>query len=334
MARCLVTGGAGFIGSHLTERLLELGHDVVVLDNLSTGRAANLAHLEGHSRLTIRVGSITDPILLAEVITGVDVIYHMAAAVGVKLVADDPVRTIETNIYPTEVLLRLAAQGKQRVFLASTSEVYGKNPKERWTEEEDLHFGPTSRPRWAYGCSKAIDEFLALAYHRKFGLPVAIGRFFNVVGPRQVGHYGMVIPRFVDQALSGGPVVVYDDGEQVRCFGHVREVVEAVIGLVETPAAHGHVFNIGSDEPVSIRQLAEEIIRRVDPKIAIEFLPYRDAYGDDFEDVRRRVPDVSRLATTLGRKPSMRLGEILDDIIRWKRSQRDAGAGSSSSVGD
>ena len=333
MARCLVTGGAGFIGSHLTERLLELGHEVVVLDNLSTGRAANLAHLEGHSRLTIRVGSITDPILLAEVITGVDVIYHMAAAVGVKLVADDPVRTIETNIYPTEVLLRLAAQGKQRVFLASTSEVYGKNPKERWTEEEDLHFGPTSRPRWAYGCSKAIDEFLALAYHRKFGLPVAIGRFFNVVGPRQVGHYGMVIPRFVDQALSGGPVVVYDDGEQVRCFGHVREVVEAVIGLVETPAAHGSVFNIGSDEPVSIRGLAEEIIRRVDPKIAIEFLPYRDAYGDDFEDVRRRVPDVSRLAEILGRKPSMRLGEILDDIIRWKRSQRDAGVGSSSSVG-
>ena len=325
MARCLVTGGAGFIGSHLTERLLELGHDVVVLDNLSTGRAANLVHLEGHARLTIRVGSITDPVLLAEVTTGTDVIYHMAAAVGVKLVADDPVRTIETNIYPTEVLLRLAAQGKQRVFLASTSEVYGKNPKERWTEEDDLHFSPTSRPRWAYGCSKAIDEFLALAYYRKFGLKVAIGRFFNVVGPRQVGHYGMVIPRFVDQALSGGPVVVYDDGEQVRCFGHVREVVDAVIGLVETPAAHGSVFNIGSDEPVSIRGLAEEIIRRVDPQIRIEYLPYRDAYGDDFEDVRRRVPDVSKLATALGRKPSLKLGEILDDIIRWKRSQRDGG---------
>ncbi len=326
MARCLVTGGAGFIGSHLTERLLELGHDVVVLDNLSTGRAANLAHLEGHARLTIRVGSITDPVLLAEVTTGTEVIYHMAAAVGVKLVADDPVRTIETNIYPTEVLLRLAAQGRQRVFLASTSEVYGKNPKERWTEEDDLHFGPTTRPRWAYGCSKAIDEFLALAYHRKFGLKVAIGRFFNVVGPRQVGHYGMVIPRFVDQALSGGPVVVYDDGEQVRCFGHVREVVDAVIGLVETPAAHGSVFNIGSDEPVSIRGLAQEIIRRVDPQIRIEYLPYRDAYGDDFEDVRRRVPDVSKLATTLGRKPSMKLGEILDDIIHWKRSQRDGGS--------
>ncbi len=181
---------------------------------------------------------------------GIDVVYHLAAAVGVKLVADDPVRTIETNIYPTELLLRLAVQGKQRVFLASTSEVYGKNPKDRWTEEDDLFLGPTSRPRWAYGCSKAIDEFLALAYHRKHALKVVVGRFFNVVGPRQVGHYGMVIPRFVEQALDGGPVVVYDDGGQVRCFAHVREVVECVVRLMETPAAVGRVFNIGSDEAV------------------------------------------------------------------------------------
>ena len=324
MARCLVTGGAGFIGSHLTERLLELGHEVIVLDNMSTGRQENLNHAAGHPRLTIRNGSITDPVLLSETTVGVDVIYHMAAAVGVKLVADDPVRTIETNIYPTEVLLRSAAAAKQRVFLASTSEVYGKNPKERWTEEDDLHFGPTSRPRWAYGCSKAIDEFLALAYHRKFGLPVVIGRFFNVVGPRQVGHYGMVIPRFVDQALAGGPVVVYDDGEQVRCFAHVKEVVNAIIRLVETPAAQGLVYNIGSDEPVSIRGLANEIIRRVDPRIEVQYLAYREAYGDDFEDVRRRVPDVSRLAATIGCKPTMTLGEILDDIIRWKREQRDS----------
>jgi len=322
MARCLVTGGAGFIGSHLTEQLLESGHHVIVLDNLSTGRSENLSDVANHPRLTIRNGSITDPILLSEAMTGVDVIYHMAAAVGVKLVADDPVRTIETNIYPTEVLLRAAAAAKQRVFLASTSEVYGKNPKERWTEEDDLHFGPTSRPRWAYGCSKAIDEFLALAYHRKFDLPVVIGRFFNVVGPRQVGHYGMVIPRFVDQALNGGPVVVYDDGEQVRCFAHVKEVVNSIIRLVETPAAQGSVYNIGSDEPVSIRQLALEIIQRTDPKITVEHLAYREAYGEDFEDVRRRVPDVSRLASTIGYKPSMPLGKILDDIIRWKREQR------------
>src|SRR4051794_35629077 len=198
MARCLVTGGAGFIGSHLTERLLEQGHHVTVLDDMSTGQRDNLQAVADHPQFQLRVGSITDPVMLADVVRGTDVIYHLAAAVGVKLVADNPVRTIETNIYPTEVLLRMAAQSGQRFFLASTSEVYGKNPKERWTEEDDLHLGPTSRPRWAYGCSKAIDEFLALAYHRKFGLKTVIGRFFNVVGPRQVGHYGMVIPRFVD----------------------------------------------------------------------------------------------------------------------------------------
>ena len=321
MQRCLVTGGSGFIGSHLSERLLELGNEVTILDDLSTGRRENLAPIENHPRLKIRMGSITDPVILAEVMAHADVVYHMAAAVGVKLVADDPVRTIQTNIYPTEELLRLAVQRNQRVFIASTSEVYGKNPKERWTEEDDLVFGPTSRPRWAYGCSKAIDEFLALAYHRKHGLPVVLGRFFNVVGPRQVGHYGMVIPRFVDAALKGGPIVVYDDGQQVRCFGHVREVVDAVISLVETPAAHGSVYNIGSDFPVTIRQLAEEIIQRVNPAVKIEYLPYREAYGDDFEDVRRRVPDVTRLEKILGKKPTMSLGAILDDIIRWKREQ-------------
>ena len=321
MQRCLVTGGAGFIGSHLSERLLQMGYEVTILDDLSTGRRNNLLPIEGHPRLKIRTGSITDSVLLADVMTNVDVVYHMAAAVGVKLVADDPVRTIQTNIYPTEELLRLAVQRNQRVFIASTSEVYGKNSKERWTEEDDLVFGPTSRPRWAYGCSKAIDEFLALAFHRKFGLPVVLGRFFNVVGPRQVGHYGMVIPRFVDAALKGGPIVVYDDGQQIRCFGHVREVVDAVIGLVETPAAHGSVYNIGSDYPVTIRQLAAEIIQRVNPAVKVEYLPYREAYGDDFEDVRRRVPDVSRLEKILGRKPSMSLGDILDDIIRWKKEQ-------------
>ena len=328
MSRCLVTGGAGFIGSHLTEELLEAGHHVTVLDNLSTGRAENLRGLKGHPRLTIRTGSITDQMLLAEVVRDADAIYHLAAAVGVKLVADDPVRTIETNIYPTEALLQLAVQGGGKpFFLASTSEVYGKNPKEQWTEEDDLHLGPTSRPRWAYGCSKAIDEFLALAYYRKHKLPVVIGRFFNVVGPRQVGHYGMVIPRFVDQALSGGPVVVYDDGGQVRCFAHVREVVAAILNLMGTPAAQGQVFNIGSDRPWSIRQLAEAVIAKVDPAVRIEHLPYSQAYGDDFEDVRRRVPDVSRLKQMIGSAPQLGLEAILDDIIAWKRSQNASDAG-------
>lgn len=320
MARCLVTGGAGFIGSHLVERLLDLGHDVVVLDDLSTGRRENLQALESHPRFTFQSGSITDNVVLGSVMPGIDIIYHLAAAVGVKLVADDPVRTIETNIYPTEMLLQMAAQGKQKVFLASTSEVYGKNPKEQWTEEDDLHLGPTSRPRWAYGCSKAIDEFLALAYNRKFDVPTVVGRFFNVVGPRQVGHYGMVVPRFVDQALNGQPVVVYDDGKQVRCFAHVKEVVDCIVRLMDTPAANGQVFNIGSDQPVSIRQLAEEVIARVNPELPIEYLPYNQAYGEDFEDVRRRVPCLDRLEKTLGDKPTMTLGQILDDIIAWKKS--------------
>jgi UDP-glucose 4-epimerase len=319
MARCLVTGGAGFIGSHLTGRLLDAGHEVVVLDNLSTGRKSNLDRLIEHPRLQFVSGSITDPLAVAEAARGIEVIYHLAAAVGVKLVADDPVRTIETNIYPTDQLLRLAVQGNTKFFLASTSEVFGKNPKERWNEEDDLQFGPTSRPRWAYGASKAIDEFLALAYHQQFGLPVVIGRFFNVVGPRQVGDYGMVIPRFVRQALRGEPLVVYDDGLQERCFAHVSEVVECIAALMETPAAAGQVFNIGGDEPISMRRLAEEVVARTGSASKIVFQPYLEAYGHRFEDVRRRVPDVSRLERTVGRKPSMKLGAILDDIIRTSR---------------
>ena len=319
MSRCLVTGGAGFVGSHLTARLLDDGHEVVVLDDLSTGRRENLLPLLDRPGLTFRPGSITDPLALSDAVRGTDAIYHLAAAVGVKLVADDPVRTIETNIAPTDQLLRLAVQGGQAFFLASTSEVYGKNPKERWTEEDDLVLGPTSRPRWAYGCSKAIDEFLALAYHRQFGLPVVVGRFFNVVGPRQVGDYGMVIPRFVRQALADEPLVVYDDGRQERCFAHVREVVDCVVRLTGTPGAAGQVFNIGGDEPVSIRRLAEEVVRRTGGG-RIAYQPYHEAYGDRFEDVRRRVPDLTRLVRTSGTKPSMPLGEILDDIIAATRA--------------
>ena len=320
MARCLVTGGAGFIGSHLTELLLDAGHEVTVLDNLSTGRSSNLDGVADHPSLTIRNGSITDPILLSEVAHGVDVVYHLAAAVGVKLVADDPVRTIETNIYPTEQLLRFAAQGNvQKFFLASTSEVYGKHPGDAWVEDDDLHLGPTSRPRWAYGCSKAIDEFLALAYHQKFGLGVTVGRFFNVVGPRQVGNYGMVVPRFVEAALRGGPVTVYDDGSQVRCFGHVNEVVQCVHALVEEDSAAGRVFNIGSDQAVSILELAQRVIEKVDPSVEIKFVPYGEAYGDDFEDVQRRVPNTDRLFETIGKRPTMSLDAILGDVIAWKR---------------
>lgn len=321
MAKCLVTGGAGFIGSHLTELLLSQGHVVVVLDNLSTGQAINLDDVKHNNRLEIRQGSITDPVALAEAVHGVDMIFHLAAAVGVKLVADDPVRTIETNIYPTDQLLRLAVQGSvKKFFLASTSEVYGKHPGESWVEDDDLHLGPTSRPRWAYGCSKAIDEFLALAYHRKYKLGVTIGRFFNVVGPRQVGNYGMVVPRFVEAALKGGPVIVYDDGSQVRCFAHVQEITQCVSRLMMTDSAEGLVFNIGSDQPVSILELAQRVIAKIDPSVPIEFVPYAKAYSADFEDVQRRVPNVDRLFQTIGRKPVATLDAILDDIIAWKRS--------------
>lgn len=322
MSRCLVTGGAGFIGSHLTEALLAAGHAVTVVDNLSTGRSGNLAAVADHPRLKLIEASILDQQAVSAAARDAEVIYHLAAAVGVKLVADDPVLTIETNINPTEYLLRIALQGNRRFFLASTSEVYGKNPKERWTEEDDLQLGPTSRPRWAYGCSKAIDEFLALAYHRKYGLPVVIGRFFNVIGPRQIGQYGMVVPRFIDQALSGGPVVVYDDGSQERCFAHVREVVACVQALVETPAAAGEIFNIGSDQPISVLRLAQEVVRRANPQAGIKHIPYSEAYGRDFEDVQRRVPDVSKLQRTIGRKPQSGVTEILDELIAWKRAAR------------
>ncbi|HAB12369.1 MAG TPA: nucleoside-diphosphate sugar epimerase [Planctomycetaceae bacterium] len=325
MAHCLVTGGAGFIGSHLVERLLERGDHVRVVDDFSTGTSANLDGVSDHAGLEIRDGSITDPALLESSIDGVDVVFHLAAAVGVKLVAENPVRTIHTNIYPTELLLRLASEERLPFFLASTSEVYGKNPKATWTEEDDLQLGPTSRPRWAYGCSKAIDEFLGLAYHRQRGLPVVVGRFFNVVGPRQVGAYGMVIPRFVDQALDGGPVVVYDDGSQIRCFAHVNEVVKSILGLMDEPDAAGGVFNIGSDQPVSVRQLAERVVAKVGGEIPIEHIAYSEAYGEDFEDIQRRVPEVDKLERAIGSKPSMTLDEILDDIIAWRRAGRPDG---------
>lgn len=319
MTRALVTGGAGFIGSHLTESLLAAGQQVTVIDDLSTGRRDNLAAVESHPRLRIVEASIADQLALSEAARDANVIYHLAAAVGVKLVADDPVHTIETNIYPTEYLLRIALQGQRRFFLASTSEVYGKNPKESWNEEDDLQLGPTSRPRWAYGCSKAIDEFLALAYHRKYGLPVVIGRFFNVIGPRQVGQYGMVVPRFIEQALAGGPVVVYDDGSQERCFAHVREVVQCVSALMETPAAAGEIFNIGSDQPISVLQLAEEVVRRANPRASVTHIPYSQAYGSDFEDVQRRVPDVTKLRRVIQQAPQTKLVDILDELIAWKR---------------
>lgn len=327
MKQVLITGGAGFIGSHLTEAILSRGDAVVVIDDESTGRAENLARVRSHERLTFRRGSVADAQLLRDTLEGIDEVYHLAAAVGVALIARQPLQTIERNIYPTQLLLdelrrRHAAGQKVRFFLASTSEVYGKNPKSSWTEEDDLVFGPTTKPRWSYGVSKAVDEFLALACARQFGLPVVIGRFFNVVGPRQTGAYGMVLPRFVDAALKNQPLIVHDDGRQVRCFAHVREVVASVIKLVQTPAAEGQVFNIGSDQPVSILELAERVLALTGSSSTIEFQSYAQAYDDDFEDIRHRIPDLTRLRNTIGSAPSSGLDTIVRDVVADLTSHR------------
>lgn len=329
-SRALVTGGAGFIGSHLVEALLARGARVAVVDDESTGTAANLESVRSSPELSYYRGSIADEPLMQSLIADADQVFHLAAAVGVALIADDPIRTIETNINPTDLLLRLLhAQQRQgrstRLFLASTSEVYGKNPKPRWTEEEDLVLGPTTRPRWAYGASKAIDEFLALAYWRQHDLPVIVGRFFNVVGPRQTGRYGMVVPRFVDAALAGKPLIVHDDGQQVRCFAHVKDVVDAVLALMEAPSAVGRIFNIGSDQPIRILDLARQIIARAGSTSAVEFQSYAEAYSPDFEDIRARVPELARVRKTIAYAPRYDLEQIIDDVIGWKKSQAEGG---------
>lgn len=324
MKRVLITGGAGFIGSHLTEAILARGDAVTVIDDESTGRADNVAAVLAHERLNFRRGSVSDIELVRQSLEEVDEVYHLAAAVGVALIARQPLQTIERNIYPTQLLLdelcRRNGSGQTvRFFLASTSEVYGKNPKLCWREDDDLVFGPTTKPRWSYGVSKAVDEFLALACARQFGLPVVIGRFFNVVGPRQTGAFGMVLPRFVDAALKNEPLIVHDDGRQVRCFGHVRDVVAAVIKLVETPAAEGHVFNIGSDQPVSILELAQRVVQLSGSSSPIHYQSYAQAYDQDFEDIRHRVPDLTRLRQTIGFAPRNDLDAIIRDVIAWRR---------------
>lgn len=327
MKTCLVTGGAGFIGSHLIERALADGHRVIAVDDESTGARGNLSAVANHPRFEYVAGDVADRELMAGVVDRADVIYHLAAAVGVALVAKDPIACIERNVEPTRFLLSRATErireGKDvRFFLASTSEAYGKNPKPIWSEDDDLVFGPTTRSRWSYGASKAIDEFLALGHFRQHGLPAVIGRFFNVVGPRQSGAYGMVLPRFVDAALAGNPLVVHDDGQQVRCFSHVHDVIRAVVGLTENASAAGRVFNIGSDRPVSILKLARRVIAATGSSSTVSFQSYSDAYDADFEDVRRRVPDLTRLKQTIGWEPSFDLDRIIRDVIAWRKTLR------------
>ncbi len=319
MLHSLITGGAGFIGSHLTELLLSRGDRVTVVDDFSTGQPVNLARVAKHPNLELIRSDLGDPELIEQLCSRVDRVFHLAAAVGVALIAKHPIQTIERNIYPTQLLLTALRSQKEAgrsvpFFLASTSEVYGKNPKPIWNEQDDLVFGATTKPRWSYGASKAIDEFLALASHRETDLPVVVGRFFNVVGPRQTGAYGMVLPRFVDAARHQRPLIVHDDGSQIRCFAHVADVTQAVVKLLETPAAAGKVFNIGSDTPITILQLAEKVREIVNPKAEICFQSYSEAYDDDFEDIRRRVPDLSRIKSTIGYTPTYELGQIIHDV--------------------
>lgn len=320
MQTCLVTGGAGFIGSHLVEALLAQGNRVLVLDDLSTGRLENLDAVKAHPRLEVVTESVAHAVLLAELIRRADVVYHLAAVVGVRLVMEEPIRTVATNVEPTEAILRLADAEKKPLLLASTSEVYGKNPKTPLAEDDDLVLGATAKGRWIYACSKALDEYMALSYRRRSGLPVVIVRLFNVVGPRQLGRYGMVLPRFVDQALSGGPVQVYDDGRQVRCFAHVGDVVRGILDLMACPAAYGQVFNLGNDQAVSVRELAERVVQLANPAAIIQHIPYPAAYGAGFEEIRHRVPDLTRVRQTIQFAPRRSLDDILREVIAWKRS--------------
>ena len=313
--RALITGGAGFIGSHLAETLLDAGHRVVVLDDLSTGRMENLRTVQGHSRLDVAVGSVTDETFVRELVSQADIVYHLAAAVGVRLILDRPVGTIETNIVGTDVVLRAAREARPRVVLASTSEVYGKNDRVPLSEEDDRLLGPTTKSRWSYACSKAIDEFLGLAYHREHQLPVTIIRFFNTIGPRQTGRYGMVVPRFVRQALDGGPITVYGDGQQSRCFTDVEDAVRATIALSLSPAAIGEVFNVGTTHELTIAELAERVRKLAGSDSPIVLMPYDEAYQPGFEDLRRRVPDIGKVERAVGYRPRVPLDESLGRVI-------------------
>lgn len=323
--KILITGGAGFIGSHLAERCLERGDEVYVIDDLSTGAMENIAHIKDHPRFTYYLDTVCNRQLTAELVDVCDVIYHLAAAVGVRLIVESPVNTIETNIRGTDVILSLAAKKRKRVLITSTSEVYGKRDRVPFSEEDDLVMGPTSIGRWSYACSKAIDEFLAIAYWKERLVPTVIVRLFNTVGPRQTGRYGMVIPNFVRQALGGEEITVYGDGRQSRCFTHVQDAVGALIGLAEHPEAVGAVYNIGSRQEVTILELAERVKALTGSDSKIVFKAYDEAYGEGFEDMRRRVPDLTKINHLIGYAPTFTLDEILESVIAHQRAKLSVG---------
>jgi UDP-glucose 4-epimerase len=319
--RVLITGGAGFIGSHLSDAYVARGDEVYVIDDLSTGSIRNIAHLKENPRFHYRIDSVNNQSLMAELIDECDVVVHLAAAVGVKLIVESPVRTIETNVHCTEVVLAQASKKKKKVLVASTSEVYGLSNDVPFREDGNLVMGATTKGRWSYACSKAIDEFLALAYWREKKLPTVVVRLFNTVGPRQTGQYGMVIPTFVRQALSGKPITVYGDGKQTRCFGYVGDVVGALVGLMETEEAVGQVFNIGSNEEVSIIELARRIKEITRSESEIVLVPYDEAYEEGFEDMPRRVPDITKVGALVGFRPEMKLDGIIERVVEYQRGQ-------------
>jgi UDP-glucose 4-epimerase len=331
--RYLITGGAGFIGSHLSEALIARGDEVFVLDDLSTGSVENIRHLKSNNRFHYIFDSIMNKHLLAELVDESDVVFHLAAAVGVRLIVESPVRTIETNVHGTQNVLDAASKKKKLVFTASTSEVYGKSDKVPFHEDADLVLGPTSKGRWSYAASKALDEFLALSFWKEKKLPVVVARFFNTVGPRQTGRYGMVLPNFVRQALAGEPITVYGSGAQSRCFCDVRDCVRAVLLLVDGGKAIGEVVNIGSTEEVSIQRLAELVRERAGSHSQIVSVPYDQAYEPGFEDMPRRVPALEKLESITGFRPSIRLEEIIDEVIAYSRAKASASMGTSADPG-
>ena len=318
--KALLTGGAGFVGSHLAEALLDQGHAVQVIDDLSTGSMDNIVHLKGRQGFEYVIDSVMNESLTAELVDRCDVVFHLAAAVGVKLIVEAPVRTIETNVHGTEIVLTHASKKGKLVVIFSTSEVYGKSTAVPFHEDADLVMGPTPKHRWAYACSKALDEFLALAYWKERKLPVVIVRLFNTVGPRQTGRYGMVIPNFVQQALMGLPITVYGDGRQMRSFTYVGDVVNGLVALVENPRAVGEVFNIGNSEEISIGELAERVKAMTDSASEIVRIPYELAYEAGFEDMPRRVPDLSKIRRFIGYTPTIQLDEILRRVIEHTRA--------------
>jgi UDP-glucose 4-epimerase len=315
--KILITGGAGFIGSHLAEALLACGEEVFIIDDLSTGSIDNFIHLKDNPRFHYTIDTIKNQPLMAELVDRCDLIFHLAAAVGVKLIVESPVNTIETNIYGTEVVLQLANKKKKKVVITSTSEVYGKSDAIPFQEDADMVLGPTTKGRWSYACSKAIDEFLALAYYKEKKLPVVIVRLFNTVGPRQTGRYGMVVPTFVQQALLNHPITIYGDGRQSRSFSHVRDVVRGLTGLSRHPDAVGQVFNIGNNKEISIEALAQLIKKKTGSSSEFIYIPYDQAYEEGFEDMPRRVPDITKINRLIGFQPEAGIDEIIDSVIDY-----------------